>query len=57
MQMDFGKERPKKVRQVLITDYGLIVIEVNEDEGSEHGGFGGRVIKLDINYCLSTLIY
>ena len=41
----------------MITDYGLIVIEVNEDEGSEHGGFGGRVIKLDINYCLSTLIY
>ena len=49
MQMDFGKERPKKVRQVLITDYGLIVNEVNEEESSEHGGFGGRVIKLDIN--------
>ena len=36
----------------MITDYGLIVIEVNEDEG-----FGGSVIKLDINYCLLTLIY
>ena len=33
----------EKVQQNWQSDCGLIVIEVNEEEGSEEGGFGGRL--------------
>ena len=40
----------------MILDWDLIVIEVNEEEGSEQGGFGGQVTEFNINYQLRVVL-